>query len=135
LQQSTFYRAEAFRAVGGFNPENRTSWDAELLMEMSLRSMQLLHVPGYWSVFRIHPDSITGSQRLAEQSRATHARYFHTVMGRHRTALDQLLAKAVLGWTLITEPRGLISRILNRIGNSALQSPSKKLEERKHLAF
>ena len=45
LQQSTFYRADAFRSVGGFNVANTTSWDAELLLEMSLRDMQLVHVP------------------------------------------------------------------------------------------
>ncbi|MGA7243126.1 MAG: glycosyltransferase family 2 protein [Terracidiphilus sp.] len=115
LQQSTFYRADAFRAIGGFNTRNRTSWDAELLLDMALRSMQLVHVPGYWSVFRIHAESITGSQRLAEESRLTHARYFKTVMGREPGPLDKVLAKFVLGYTLLTEPRGLAIRLANRI--------------------
>jgi glycosyltransferase involved in cell wall biosynthesis len=135
LQQSTFYRADAFREAGGFNVENRTSWDAELLMEMSLRSMQLVHVPGYWSVFRVHPESITGSQRLARESRSTHARYFRTVMGRDRSVLDRLFAKCVLAWTLLTEPRGLLVRISNRLGNVGMKLPSPKLEEGKNLAF
>jgi glycosyltransferase involved in cell wall biosynthesis len=114
LQQSTFYRADAFRAVGGFNVLNRTSWDAELLLEMSLRQMQLVHVSGFWSAFRIHADSITGSQRHAEESRRTHARYFRTVMGRDKKAFDRLASKAVFGYTLLTETRGLIARISNR---------------------
>ena len=111
LQQSTFYRRDAFRAIGGFNTRNRTSWDVELLLDMSLRSMQLVHVPGYWSVFRIHADSITGSQRLAEESRLTHARYFKKVVGREINPFDKTLAKFVLGYTLLTEPRGLAARI------------------------
>jgi len=115
LQQSTFYRADAFRAVGGFNIKNRTSWDAELLLEMSLRHMQLLHVSGFWSVFRIHAESITGSQRLAEESRRTHGRYFTMVTGREKNMLDRLVAKAVLGHTLLTEPKGLLARITDRI--------------------
>lgn len=135
LQQSTFYRANAFREVGGFNIQNRTSWDAELLLDMSLRSMQLVHVPGYWSVFRVHAESITGSQRLAEESRSTHARYFKTVMGRERTALDRALAKFVLGFTLLTEPRGLVMRIRNRLWTSGVKLPRTKLEEGKNLAF
>lgn len=116
LQQSTFYRAEAFRAVGGFNVENRTSWDAELLFDMSLNGMQLVHVPGFWSKFRVHSESITGSQRLVEESRRTHARYFRTAMKRDRTMLDEAVGKAMLGYTLLTEPRSLVARAGNRIG-------------------
>lgn len=115
LQQSTFYRADAFRETGGFNVQNRTSWDAELLLQMSLRSMQLVHVPGYWSAFRVHPESITGSQRLAAESRSTHARYFRTVMGREKTSLDQMISRFVLGYTLLTEPRGLALRVADHL--------------------
>lgn len=124
LQQSTFYRADAFRAVGGFNIANATSWDAELLLEMSLRNMQLVHVPGLWSVFRIHAESITGSQRLADESRRTHARYFRMVTGREKRTLDRLASKAVLGYTLLTEPRGLVARISDRIWTPSPMSKS-----------
>ena len=134
LQQSTFYRADAFREVGGFNVQNRTSWDAELLLDMSLKSMQLVHVSGYWSVFRVHAESITGSQRLANESRSTHARYFRTVMGREKTSLDRALSKFVLGFTLLSEPRGLAVRIADRIWNSGM-SFQPQLQEGKKLAF
>ncbi len=117
LQQSTFYRADAFRAVGGFNCENRTSWDAEILLDMALRDMSLVHVPGYWSVFRIHPESITGSQRMADESRKTHARYFQEVIGREKEPLDSVSAKLALGYTLLTEPRGLVARIRDFMGS------------------
>ena len=128
LQQSTFYRAENFREVGGFNVENRTSWDAEILLDMALQSMQLVHVPGFWSVFRIHSQSITGSQRLAEESRSTHARYFRKVMGRDRTSLDRLAAKFVMAYTLLSEPRSLAARIGDRLWNSGAKAPAIDLE-------
>ena len=134
LQQSTFYRADAFRAVGGFNTENRTSWDAELLFDMSLRNMELLHVPGYWSAFRIHSESITGSQRLAEESRKTHARYFRAVMGREKKSLDKLAAKFVFAYTLLTEPRGLLTRVSDRL-RSVISNPKTKKLGQKHLAY
>jgi len=123
LQQSTFYRAAAFRAVGGFNIQNRTSWDAELLLDMALRKMQLVHVRGYWSVFRIHGESITGSQRLAQESRKTHARYFQTVMGRQRRPLDKLATRLVSGYSLLAEPRGTIARIWDRVGPPDIDLP------------
>jgi glycosyltransferase involved in cell wall biosynthesis len=131
LQQSTFYRAGAYRSIGGFNIENRTSWDAELLLEMSLRGMHLVHVPGFWSVFRIHAESITGSQRLAEESRKTHARYFKTVMGREKTLRDRLAAKAILGYTLLTEPRGLVARVSDRLRNARKNSKLIKSQQTK----
>lgn len=130
LQQSTFYRAEAFRAVGGFNSENRTSWDAELLFDMSLKGMELVHVNGFWSVFRIHSESITGSQRLADESRKTHARYFRTVMGRDKNSFDRLASKLVLGYTLLTEPRGLVARISDRFKGSMSYTKPKKFEQK-----
>jgi glycosyltransferase involved in cell wall biosynthesis len=134
LQQSTFYRADAFRAVGGFNTENRTSWDAELLFDMSLRNMELLHVPGYWSAFRIHSESITGSQRLAGDSRKTHARYFRAVMGREKKSLDKLAAKFVFAYTLLTEPRGLMTRVSDRL-KSVISNPKTKKLGQKNLAY
>jgi glycosyltransferase involved in cell wall biosynthesis len=116
LQQSTFYRAEAFRAVNGFNPENKTSWDGELLLDMALRNMQFVHVPGYWSIFRIHDESITGSQHLAAQSRLNHDRMFRVVTGRSKTKLDRFAAKFVGAWSIFTQPRALAARIRNRLG-------------------
>lgn len=115
LQQSTFYRREAFQAVGGFNPENHTSWDIEILLEMALAGMPVEHVAGYWSVFRIHAESITGSQRLAEESRKTHARYFRRVMGRERSEWDRVMSKGVMACSLLMEPRGTALRILDRV--------------------
>lgn len=117
LQQSTFYGRDAFRAVGGFNLQNRTSWDAEILLEMALAGLRLVHVAGYWSVFRIHAESITGSQRLAEESRKTHARYFRRVMGRERTGLDKVMATGVMACSLLMEPRGTALRFLDRFRN------------------
>jgi glycosyltransferase involved in cell wall biosynthesis len=127
LQQSTFYRADAFRAIGGFNTANRTSWDAELLLQMSLRGMQLVHVHGYWSVFRIHPESITGSQRLHNESRATHARYFRTVMGRDRTTLDEVLRRIVFGYSCLREPRATALRVMDRVATMDLGLPRRSI--------
>jgi len=123
LQQSTFYRAKAFRAVGGFNCENRTSWDAEILLDMTTRGMQLVHVQGYWSVFRIHTESITGSQRSADESRKTHARYFQKVIGREKRQLDRLSSKVALGYTMLTEPRGLVARMRDFMGSPNVDLP------------
>jgi len=120
LQQSTFYRAEAFRAVGGFNVQNKANWDGEILLDMGLRKMQIVHVRGYWSVFRIHKESITGSQRLAEESRKNSARCFQTVVGRPQTSADRLLARLVFGYMSLTHPRATFFRLWDRIARPKL---------------
>lgn len=93
LQQSTFYRADVFRKIGGFNIENKTSWDAELLIDLDRAGYDLVNGQGYWSLFRMQPNSITVSQRLAEESVRTHRRYFREEMGRDRQPGDQILRR------------------------------------------
>ena len=90
MQQSTFFRRRAFERVGGFNARNRTSWDGELLLEMSLAGSRIVVVHDYWSIFRIHPTSISGSQTLIEESRRNWDRYFERVIGRPRRPIDRL---------------------------------------------
>ena len=69
MQQSTFFTAAAFRATGGFNPSNRTCWDAEILLDMAAAGARFKRVDRFWSLFTMHDAGITGSGRLAEQTR------------------------------------------------------------------
>lgn len=64
LQQSTFFRMDAFRAVGGFNSGNRTCWDGELLSDLSRTGFRFRNLHQDLSVFRVHQGSISGSGRL-----------------------------------------------------------------------
>jgi glycosyltransferase involved in cell wall biosynthesis len=111
MQQSTFIRREAFEAVGGFNNDNRTSWDAELLVGIALNGYPVERVNEYWSLFRIHPASITGSQAWKQLSIKNHQRLFRRVMGREPNRLDLAISKAarVLRWA--EDPAGALARI------------------------
>ena len=120
LQQSTFYRAESFRLVGGFNVDNRTSWDFEILIDMSLAQMKLVHVPGFWSAFAIHGDSITGSQRHAAESLRNHERIFQKVMGRPRTNMDLVLNKSIGVLDRALHPNRTFARIVDARWSSRL---------------
>lgn len=64
IQQSTFFRAKAYRAAGGFNAQNRTCWDGELIVDMVLAGATPHVLKNVLGAFRIYPESITGSQRL-----------------------------------------------------------------------
>jgi glycosyltransferase involved in cell wall biosynthesis len=115
LQQSTFYRANAFRAVGGFNLTNHTSWDAEILFELEKAGFRRATVSGYWSLFRMQPHSITVSQKLADESARTHARYFRNVTGRDPGALDRAGKRLMWLWARVSRPAVTLARIMDQL--------------------
>ena len=61
IQQSTFFRSELFKRVGGFNTENLINWDGELAVDFALAGASFRVVPDYWSYYRVHVESITSS--------------------------------------------------------------------------
>ncbi|MXP47728.1 glycosyltransferase [Altererythrobacter luteolus] len=115
LQQSTFYRAEAFRQVGGFNLANTTSWDAELLVDLDRSGWSIANAGGYWSLFRMQPNSITVSQRYAGESERTHARYFRDEMRRERGPRDAIVRRLRQNLYRLTHPAMTIARLHDRI--------------------
>lgn len=68
VQQSTFFRSELFRKAGGFNEASRLHWDGELMMRFARLGAKFGVVQDYWSLFRIHKNSLTGAAGYAEQS-------------------------------------------------------------------
>ncbi len=81
MQQSTFFRRQAFEDAGGFNESNRTSWDGELLIDFARSGSKFAMVDDYWSLFAIYPGSITASVKYNQQYRKDHARMFRTITG------------------------------------------------------
>ena len=73
-QQATFFRRTAFAKAGGFNPQNRISWDGELLVDMALAGAKFATVKRLLGDFRIHGESITGSGLHLEKAKKEHDR-------------------------------------------------------------
>lgn len=120
MQQSTFFRAGAFRSVGGFNPANPVSWDAELYLEMCLAGAQVRLAEGYWSLFTVHPESITGSGRLDSASAASERRLFRRVTGRDPRPSDRLRSLLARACRWLVDPRGLSERLKDRFSPATL---------------
>ncbi|WP_029002493.1 glycosyltransferase family 2 protein [Azorhizobium doebereinerae] len=89
LQQATFYRAEAFRAVGGFNLANRTCWDGEILVDLALAGHAVARFGADVGAFRLHGASITGSGRMAALYAQNSARLFRKIKGRAPGPLEE----------------------------------------------
>jgi glycosyltransferase involved in cell wall biosynthesis len=60
-QQGTFFRRSALDATAGFNVQNRTCWDAELVIDMLLSGARVGYTERVLGEFRIHDASITGA--------------------------------------------------------------------------
>lgn len=94
VQQSTFFRASAFRAAGGFNVENTVAWDGELFFRMHRNGAKFGLIDELLSAWRIHDAGITGSARLDERLREYRKRAFREFFGRNPRGLDWVLMVA-----------------------------------------
>jgi glycosyltransferase involved in cell wall biosynthesis len=81
-QQATFFRRSAFQAAGGFNVENQTCWDGELLVDMALAGASFATVRRVLGEFRVYPASITGSGRLQQRLEADRRRIAAKIAAR-----------------------------------------------------
>src|ERR1700730_14272595 len=70
LQQATFFRRTAFMRVGGFNVNNRSCWDGELLVDMVRGGARIKYLNHDLALFRVHAQSITGSRRHSEMMKS-----------------------------------------------------------------
>jgi glycosyltransferase involved in cell wall biosynthesis len=88
VQPSTFMRRESFRRAGGFNEQNPSCWDRELLVDLALSGARFQHVAAPWAAFRLHGESITGSRRHADINKIQHQRIVVKAFGRPPVPAD-----------------------------------------------
>lgn len=88
VQPSTFIRREAFLKAGGFNIENKSGWDAELLDELYLSGSRIGIINEFLSNYRLHAVSITNSGRLMEQMIKGRDKRYERLLKRPRRSRD-----------------------------------------------
>lgn len=123
LQQSAFFRRQAFEEIGGFNPANRSRWDGELWLDLALAGKRFRLVDQFWSCFRVYQNSITGSGRFRAQYEEDGRRLFEKATGRQPSRLEAVntASARIAKWAL--NPVGLGYRILDLTNPRARQSP------------
>jgi glycosyltransferase involved in cell wall biosynthesis len=124
LQQATFFRTGAVRAVGGFNAGNRTCWDAELLADLLLSGYRLRRINDYLGVFTLHENCLTaGDPRTKGAYHADQARLFAKLMNRPPRPFDRFGRR--LAWLArwLGDPAGLIVRLLQIADRDRPQQP------------
>jgi glycosyltransferase involved in cell wall biosynthesis len=134
MQQATFVRRSAFAAAGGFNPDNRVMWDAELLIDLARAGSRFVRVDEYWALFRLHRASISGSGggkpdpkraaregQFASEIRRNRERLFEKAIGRPRRPSDRVVRTSarLLGWA--TDPAHVAIRLREVAGSAFLR--------------
>ena len=111
MQQATFIRADAFRRTGGFNVDNATCWDAELLVDLTLSGARMRRRNEYWGVFAVHGSSISGSRQLRAQYESDHRALSRKLSGHASRGNDVSgeLVGRLLKWS--TDPVGVAWRL------------------------
>ena len=64
-QQATFFRRSLFEKTKGFNPLNKSCWDAELVLDMVIAGARIGYTNTILGEFRLYDTSLTGSGQQA----------------------------------------------------------------------
>lgn len=115
FQQGIFFRKRAYRAIQGFNPENRSCWDGELVLDMLINGERAGILHEDLGAFRIHGSSISGSGRLGEIYRQDCRRLFAKAMGREMNAADRMLGRIFRLEKWLMNPGATVARALSAL--------------------
>jgi hypothetical protein len=111
IQPSTFIRSSAFKKIRGFNVDNRSNWDGELLIDLYLSGAKIGICDEFLSCYRLHGISITNSGKLEAQISAFGQRRFEMLLGRPCRWYDWLAAAMLRGIKHFSHPVALLERL------------------------
>ncbi|MCW1843766.1 glycosyltransferase family 2 protein [Prosthecomicrobium hirschii] len=112
IQPSTFFRADLFRRVGGFNVNNRSNWDGELMVEFHLSGAEIAIGDEFWSCYRLHDASITNTDKADALIATWRKRCFEKLMGRPARPTDRVVGSALRLLKHVSNPKAAAERIL-----------------------
>lgn len=95
FQQGTFFPAELYKKVGGFNINNGTCWDYELFLRFLMSGAKHFVIEQDVAVFRLYQGSISGSGRLEERFYKEVDALFLEIKGHPRSLVDKGLTKVL----------------------------------------
>ncbi len=112
IQPSTFFKANCFKKVAGFNKKNKSNWDGELFLDMVLSKCKYTLVPEFFSNYRIYSESITGSGKFESLHKEHSKRMFRKIMNRDYTKTDKIYSFFYRVVKHLISPRAFLERLL-----------------------
>lgn len=101
FQQGTFFPAEMYKKVGGFNVNNGTCWDYELFLRFLMSGAKHFVLEHEIAVFRLYKGSISGSGRLEERFYKEVEALFLEIKGHPRRWIDKVITKVLRAQRII----------------------------------
>lgn len=113
IQPATFIRPEAYRKAGGFNPENRSSWDGELIVDLFLTGASFAEIDEVLGGYRLHSESITATAKLDERIRQWAVRKHEKLMSAPPPPYAHKIAAAYSVLRALKHPDVILARLRN----------------------
>lgn len=92
FQQGTFFKANAFLNVGGFNPTNKICWDGELFVDMYMAGAKFQLTSSTFASFRMDGNNISSDSAYKLKLHVEHMRIFRKIMNRAWRSTDFYMA-------------------------------------------
>ncbi len=120
-QQSAFWRTDIFREMGGLN-NCAYAMDYDLFYRMISSGITWMRIEDFLAVFRMYPDSLTGTGEVGRSRSPTVDQIFEEAIGRPRSVWDQTVMKAFYKTKrFMIEPKSLVAAAEHRIGKLMTQ--------------
>ena len=115
MQQSTFFRPNIFKKIGGFNKFNHICWDGELMVDYALAGAKFKVIRDYWGCFRVYAECITGSVGYREKLDVEHERIRNKIILGGYKPLPRPIE-----WLCVRmrDPLSTLDRIIDGLSNS-----------------
>jgi len=114
VQQATFFRHSAFKRTTGFNSNNKTCWDGELLVDLALAGATFRSISEFLGGFRIHSESITG-KGPSPQYKLDSKRISQKILGSSSCFSDRILRQSYRCLKYVKYPFITMYKILNAL--------------------
>lgn len=111
LQPATFFSRKLFTQVGGFNPENRVSWDSELFFEFGSAGARHATIDAFLAAYRVHRASITGEDRAKDTRKRLRELRLQRYLGREMRLVDRARMKLYFYLRKLLNPRDTLARL------------------------
>lgn len=113
VQPATFFSRAIYESVGGFNVENRSNWDGELITDFFLKGAKFEIVDRLWGGYRLHSDSITSSAKLRQQIETWGNRKKEKLGFGTPGYFDQVISKYYQVERAFRHPQNIYARMMN----------------------
>lgn len=113
IQPATFFKSSIFKKTKGFNIENYSNWDGELIIDMFLQGAYFKNVNDIWGGYRLHSTTITASAKLDDKIKLFNIR-MRSKLGMSENIFIKNLYKIFFRFErLIRHPSKIYERFLN----------------------